>query len=237
MYNLQKNDLLKPKTRCNIKAIGDDDYYDFVVASVLESKFIVHALKKSCGHHWKANDKINVQIVSDLAVYEFSSVIISSINTNIPIYILEAPQHIKRIQRRQYVRYDYGLTLSFFPVDIKKDWKVIKPRIKVRTLNISGGGLCFTWSSPLPKNTLIALELPFDKSFFRKEIVIRALGEVKRCVEHNRKYIIGVEFREISERDRDKIIGFIFEQMRKDAKSKRLFSGNLPAFRSTFNLF
>lgn len=123
------------------------------------------------------------------------------------------------------MRYDYGLTLSFFPVDNKKNWKVINPRLKARTLNISGGGLCFTWSNPLSKDTLIALEFSFDKSFFRKEIVIRALGEVKRCVEHNKKYIISVEFKEINERAREKIISFIFEQMRKDAKSKRI-AGN-----------
>lgn len=230
MYNLQKSDLLKPKTRCNIKAVGDNNYYDFVVTNVLESKVIVRALKASCCPNWKVNDEIIVQIVSDLAVYEFSSVIVSSINTDIPIYLLEAPQHIKRIQRRQYVRYDYGLALSFFPVDNKKNWKVINPRLKARTLNISGGGLCFTWSSPLPKDTLIALELSFDKSYFRKDIVIRALGEVKRCVEHNRKYIISIEFKEIDERFREKIISFIFEQMRKDAKSKRLSARNLQAF-------
>ncbi|NLZ52815.1 MAG: PilZ domain-containing protein [Thermoanaerobacteraceae bacterium] len=160
MYNLQKSDLLKPKTRCNIKAVGDNNYYDFVVTNVLESKVIVRALKASCS----------------------------------------------------------------------PNWKVINPRLKARTLNISGGGLCFTWSSPLPKDTLIALELSFDKSYFRKDIVIRALGEVKRCVEHNRKYIISIEFKEIDERFREKIISFIFEQMRKDAKSKRLSARNLQAF-------
>lgn len=226
MYFLQKKDLLKPKTYCSIKAIDGGNYYDFIVTSILRDAFIVQALKKNDAPCWKSKDKIEVQILSDSAIYEFSSSVICSINTNSPIYVLESPQHIKRIQRRQYVRYNYGLTLSFSPVENKNQWKLICPRIKAKTLNISGGGLCLTWSRPLQEKTLVAItmSLPFDKSSPEEEILIQALGEVRRCVEYNGKYSIGVEFKEIDKRDREKIIGFIFEQMRKDAKSRRSFA-------------
>jgi len=229
LFQIQNKDLLIPKTCCKIKTTDGNDYYDFVVEGLLKDAFIVQAIKKGDIPCWKATDKINVQILTDSAIYEFSSAIICSINASTPTYVLEMPQQINRIQRKRYVRYDYSLTLSFSPIDSEAQWKSICPRLHAKTINISGGGLCFTWSNPIREKTLLAitLNLPYGRDAAANEIPIKALGEVKRCTLHNGIYSIGVQFKEIDERNREQIISFIFEQMGNNAKSRLRYTWNI----------
>lgn len=77
-------------------------------------------------------------------------------------------------------------------------------------IDLSGGGLKFSTAEKLENEELITLKLKYhDNEIFIKSKVVR------RNTNDNGDYTYGVEFIDISETDREKIIKLVFQIMRK----------------------
>lgn len=77
-------------------------------------------------------------------------------------------------------------------------------------IDLSGGGLKFRTADKIEKEELITLRLKYhDNEIFIKSKVVR------RNTNDNGDYTYGVEFIDISEMDREKIIQLVFQIMRK----------------------
>ena len=122
---------------------------------------------------------------------------------------------IVHLQRRLYFRFECVLDVKnrfFENMDEDKDMSEYKDAI---TKNISGGGLC-----------LLTNDEPKDGWYFDGIIDIgsdvRFIGKVVRVNKLRNKgkyrFEVGIEFVDISEQEREKVISFIFDSQRKMLK-------------------
>jgi len=137
--------------------------------------------------------------------YNFSSKVKGKGKDNIPLLLIEKPEEssITKIQRRDYLRVPMHLNLIIIlqnPVEI----------VNVKTIDLSGGGLSFSSSKPLPlqKGQTVngVIQLPHEKT---GSVDIRFFGVVKRVTPPDEKrpvQLIALHFEEIEERNRDQII-------------------------------
>lgn len=144
-----------------------------------------------------------------------------ALQQNVPTWTIEKPEEIEKIQRRSYVRMDARL-----PVSVKihvegenilliegKNYSAKELENKVWELNtkdISGSGAKIIAKMKIPEETNVSLtfQLPEIGAFYalarviRSELINPELG----------LYWIGVHFIGLTERERDKIVRFIFKK-------------------------
>lgn len=92
------------------------------------------------------------------------------------------------VERRKYPRLDESWEMSYRRLDISD----IEP-IETFTLNISGGGICFSADEKLEPDTLIALELR-SPHFPSPIIAMARVVWCKRRRLRGKKYDVGAEF-------------------------------------------
>lgn len=135
---------------------------------------------------------------------------------NIAILIIQAAGELEKIQRRSHFRLDH-IARALVWINGKNEKSDKKTAIKASTKNISGSGLCIVTEIEIPKNAEVDIE--FDLT---EDIVIAAKCIVVRKssfeVKSSRNYETGLHFTNLSQKDQDSIIRFIFEQQRVQLK-------------------
>lgn len=150
--------------------------------------------------------RLEVVFCDNLTAYAFSSVIIKRIAGSLPSFIIEFPSKIKKIQRRKYVRVPVVNPIKYQIIEKEG----LSDEKQGYTIDLSGGGILFKADEKIPEKTLLFITM----RLFDGEIQVPA--KVTRCVKQEDKnfYKISVEFQEISERVRDKIVGYVFRIQR-----------------------
>ncbi len=143
------------------------------------------------------------RVVLDGTVWLFTSTFLDKRFLPVAVWVVTPPADFARIQLRSFVRLETALTATVGVAGSSQ------PPLKAITKNISGGGAKLAVKEPLDPGARVelAVELPDTGS-------LQAFGEVVR-VEHDEKrdfYIVAVKFVEVSERERDKIIKYIFRR-------------------------
>jgi c-di-GMP-binding flagellar brake protein YcgR len=143
---------------------------------------------------------------------------------NMPAYVIANAREFQKIQRRQDVRIPISIeifhtsnkfVIKAYENNNKKD---ILKKAK-RYLNegimadISGGGARFTCYDNLPQGSVLLLSFKLGDNTFVVKAVI--LHEGIKVVANKTVYTYGVKFKDISEKDKEKIIKHIFLMMRK----------------------
>lgn len=158
-------------------------------------------------------------------VYMFiSKVLERTLDDNIPLYKLEIPSVFKKVQRRNFVRLPASIPIRY--KSYHRDMKVLIETNNLQkieehykgewdkgyTLDLSGGGARLNLYRPLKPRSIIYMILE------DKDLHVGVKGRVIRCTpfiyERQITYHIGIEFIDILERKRDKIIRFIFTKLR-----------------------
>lgn len=150
--------------------------------------------------------KVEVIFWDETSAYNFEAQIMQRIAVPVSLFVLQLPDTITRIQRRNYVRVPAFYALSFRLVtqnglsDLKKG----------NLLDMSGGGIRMQITEQIEDQALLyaRLELPTGE--------IQTPGRVCRVekLDEKHRYAISVEFYEISERDRDRIVRCVFDLQR-----------------------
>lgn len=153
---------------------------------------------------------LEVIFADDIAAYTFSTSIIKRIALPIPSFIIESPKKIIRIQRRQFVRVPIISQLKYQIIDkngVSNDKKGFM-------IDLSGGGLLLRSQENIPLQTIIVVKTQIgDKVMELPGIVIRTEKEIEKD-----DYMISIQFHEISEKIRDKIIAYVFDIQREMRK-------------------
>lgn len=138
--------------------------------------------------------------------YEFDSTVISRVvEKNLPMYIVYKPEKAHKIQRRNFVR----VSLTEYAIYKKTENEECEWHQGV-LLDLSGGGLKIKVKEEIKMNEQIIVNLYCDEETYAVK------GKTVRCdVTEDREYICGIEFCELDERKRDKIIEKVFTVMRK----------------------
>jgi c-di-GMP-binding flagellar brake protein YcgR len=154
----------------------------------------------------RAGTALEIYFHDESSAYSLRTVIQERTSIPLPLFILDFPDDIRKIQRRNFVRISDNLPLEYQLVSVNclSDFK------PGNLLNISGGGLCFRTKEKLEQDTrlYLLLKLPDGQ--------INTFARVLRvsAIENNIYYSVSVEFQNISENERDSIIRHIFNKQR-----------------------
>lgn len=150
-------------------------------------------------------------------LYEFRAKVLDrGVKHNISLLKLEAMTEISKIQRREFFRFDCAIPVSYRIVNSLKSGDADdKTFVKTYTRDISGGGLCIRLREKIDYEKLVECELALND--FNK---LTFIGKVVRVTKYDTvqgtyKYEIGVLFEKIEERDREKVISYIFQEQRR----------------------
>ncbi|HEX3033121.1 MAG TPA: PilZ domain-containing protein [Bacillota bacterium] len=163
-----------------------------------------------------AETGVKVIYVDQLAIYSFTSVIKSVYGSPQDKFTIAIPENIDRTQRRNFVRVDVSLQMTFFT---QNEDQISFETFNTKTRDLSGGGLRFDFDERLPLETTldVLIDLPATGCVpaYGKVSVV---GKVVRCLPigspARRKYSIGVEFVVVEKQDREAIIRYLFEHQR-----------------------
>lgn len=140
--------------------------------------------------------------------------IVTSRHSSDGIALLEIKivQKKERIQRRQYFRMDCSVPIVFY-VERPEGAEMIIEEVTGRTIDLSGGGLLALTEKPLQKGDELK-----GKLFLDEEANVDIIGKVIRCetkkINEELRYISSVSFLDLGYKEREMIIGYIFNQQR-----------------------
>lgn len=155
----------------------------------------------------RVGENIKIAFTYKEKSYAFFTAVVARKWQQVPLLVIEKPNQLIKIQRRDFVRLPVKLKVRFKTAD--KD----EPYREGITLDVSGGGTLFLTTAPVEAGQIIDLEifLPGRETFTCPGRVIRLLEKAKKEGDNNK---IALEFYEITEGKRDKIINFLFEKQR-----------------------
>lgn len=192
--------------------------YLSVIKNVTKTTLLVeNPLDRIQGLSVQAGQKFICTIQHPDALYKFETQVLEVAEQGtLSLLVLKRPSDLNRVQRRKYYRLQAALSLHYriLPTSLARRSVPFKT---LETNDISGGGLGFLSADALTRETLLDLmiELPVrDRGFnnVSKANMIVCVGKVvtKKSVGQQTAY--GVEFDFIEDKDRERLINFIFEE-------------------------
>lgn len=161
-------------------------------------------------------EKVEIIYYDNLVLYKFIGVVINrKIDNNVPQLILNFPDKVQRIQRRNYVRVDLIEYINYCKfIDNKRVedlyYEDEKNLFKAILLDISGGGMKLKIKEKITASDILLIQLPTNEG------VLRIKGRVVRVFkDDDGRNICGICFIEIDNKTRERIIRHVFDIMRK----------------------
>ncbi|TYQ13179.1 UNVERIFIED_CONTAM: c-di-GMP-binding flagellar brake protein YcgR [Acetivibrio alkalicellulosi] len=201
----------------------DDSKKDDVYASQLEWAesnnvlFVAAPIYQGKVYPISVETQVGICFVKDNNLYEFRGKVIDrSTKHNISVLKIETLSEIKKIQRREFFRFDCTIPINYRILSSsgEKDQQN-QSYIKTITRDLSGGGVCIKLMEKVEYGKLIECELflnDFNKVCFSGKVVRFTEYET---IKNTFKYEIGVLFEKIDEKSREKIISYIFMEQRR----------------------
>jgi len=150
--------------------------------------------------------KIKLKFWDESAAYSFKGKIMQRVAVPVPIFILELPDSIDKVQRRNFVRVPAVFPITFRMVTREG----LSDVHKAMMLNLSGGGMRFSTKERVENKSILYAHLTLPNGEVQTPVrVCRA-----EWMENTKRYRISVEFHDLSERERDKIIRCVFDIQR-----------------------
>lgn len=159
----------------------------------------------------RVNTPLYITYVGERAMYGFRSIIRQRFHDVLAGYIVEMPNRVDRIQRREYVRLEVQTNFRYRIFAEPGDPQPTpRPFEKSYIIDISGGGVRFFAEEVIAAGTILEMRLGIEG--IEREIVV---GKVVRCRERvEGGYEIGVSFEAVSPATQDQIISWIFDKQR-----------------------
>ncbi len=236
----------------NILSINDNVYLEVLEGPLANRSFITRVeditkdsvvigapydTEKRFYIYLRGGTKVRVSFPKKDAVYQFTSIVQDSRSGRLPLIVLSKPKELLRFQRREFVRLDDVIPVTYkvaISEDMNVKYKLIEkkdiPDIDLEELegdflngftkNISGNGMLLIVKKDVAKigNLLeISFRLPGKSKVFKViGEIVRFANEVK--VEYPDEVGVGVKFIKINERDRTEIVRYIFDKQREMIK-------------------
>lgn len=157
------------------------------------------------------DQKVRIVYYTKKGIYAFDAVILQRESGLIPLLTIQKISEVKKVQRREYFRYDCILPFEYKLItDPQRYEGLIK--------NISGGGICFITNHKFDGKSLIACFMNLEGDQFD------CVGEVLRIMPSDNasyRYEVNVKFSKITDVNREKIVKYIFEEQRRIQKKQK----------------
>lgn len=157
--------------------------------------------------------KVDVNFIANGGRYFFKTLVTRKIIKNIDLLELKKPEIMYKSELREFFRIDVLQKIrvcTMIEVETRnKQIKLVKDKFYDGIcINVSGGGLKFLCEEPIEMNAL----LDMDFSHFI-EALDSVSGRVVRCAPNDKKmYEIGVNYLDLKDSQRDKIIKYTFKR-------------------------
>jgi len=150
--------------------------------------------------------KVKLTFWDEAAAYSFDGKIMQRIAVPIPMFILELPDSVAKVQRRNFVRVP-----AFYPLAFRSVTKEgLSDLQKGMMIDLSGGGLRFLTKERIDSKALLYVIITLPKIELKTPVRVCRTEKM----EDGKRYKISVEFHDIAERERDHIIRCVFDIQR-----------------------
>lgn len=153
-------------------------------------------------------------------VFKFKIDVIGRKFEKIPLIVISKPYDIQKIQRREYVRINYTGIVNYYltpnyPTQNLRNYDILDFNVGY-ALDLSGGGMKIKIAEEVKNGDYVIAQLKIDDEDI---IALSRVVRVERDKEE--KYICGLSFLSIEGNEREKLIKYIFNEMRKTLKTNR----------------
>lgn len=189
----------------------DDGYYKSNIENV-DDKFIYISIPIKEGQYipLRKFEQVEVIYYQGNDIYKFYTTVVDRKVDVIPIIVLAFPKEVFKVQRRKFVRVPIVCTVEYSKLE-NKTQNVVRGIM----VDLSGGGMRIKLSNDqLSIGNLIKVYIPVGDDN------VEVKGEVVRVEKDdpNKMNICGINFLDLDDRNREKIIRFIFQVMRDQMK-------------------
>jgi len=149
---------------------------------------------------------ITARVAADNCAYLFKATFLSPSVTSIPVWEISLPTDIKKIQMREFVRFNIILDIKIELLDEPHKDKIIMALSK----DISAGGVQVVLKEPLPEHSKVKVTMPLGT-----QAVVEVQGKIVRVLlpeTANDRCCAGIMFTDIAEKMRNQIIKYIFSK-------------------------
>ncbi|MEW6523389.1 MAG: PilZ domain-containing protein [Bacillota bacterium] len=156
---------------------------------------------------------VEVVIVQSQCMVGFSGVATRRQAGRLPGFWIECGEELGRTQRRRFVRHALSVRVRYAVLDGGENGgeEEVEAHLSTtsKSVDISGGGVSIHTPGALPVGAELALELDLP------ERPLYVTGQVLRCWPRPEAgWICALKFQSIEERERDRLIGIIFQDQR-----------------------
>lgn len=158
-------------------------------------------------------ENVTCRFPGEGAAFEFKTQVTGHTKDQVPLIVLNLPEYCNRVQQRNFVRLPVLIPVKY-AVAPEKDKE---PQYQDgMTVDLSAGGMKLTVKDPFKPGVILVIN--FQLSIREETVTFNLKGKIQRLevkdLEKNyRVYQAGIEFIDISHRDQDKIVAFIFARM------------------------
>lgn len=160
-----------------------------------------------------SNEHIYGSAISKGCQYRFFTTYRDKAVDTIPVWIIDMPDKVERHQNREFVRVPVSIPLK---VRVMDEDGALGPLTKTTMVDISGGGLAFSWPKRVKVGTSAAVEinnLPGIGTLSLMCVVARCMA---REAEDSTTYLVGVRMLNLTRPIRNKLVKFIFDIQRQN---------------------
>jgi len=156
--------------------------------------------------------RMKVIVLGGDALHQFESEVLERKMDLLPVLVISRPKEMKRVQRRDFFRVKASLPVQFRELEditasSREEFK------KAVSKDISGGGVLLLVNKAIPLETILELRIELRENEFIESVgrvmIVREGGGLKKRLKE-----VGVEFIVIEDKDREKVVKFIFEKQR-----------------------
>ncbi|MEB3187166.1 MAG: PilZ domain-containing protein [bacterium] len=170
-------------------------------------------------------DEVDINVVRSDAVYSGTCPVVRRDEEAI---VLDMPdsEHVRRIQRRDFVRVPAGLPAALKVLEIP-DGMDGPSKLGALMLDVSGGGCALRTNESLPEGTLVALAVDFPES---GPLVVygRVQRVTRRLVRDQMVQVLGLQFIDLDETTRSAIVRYVFARQREASLARSRQGGGSP---------
>lgn len=155
--------------------------------------------------------EILVRFVYLASVYQFSSIYLRRDFQPLPVWIVGPAYDMKKIQRRSFFRLEVSLAATLRIFGDQESDDAAEVTLKLRTKDLSGGGIRVITKEKLREGALLAAELQLANDTLIK-IPQAKIVRIENSPTDTSINWVGIDFKEIDEHDRKKIVQFVFRK-------------------------
>ncbi len=216
---MNNKDLFKVNNRVEIER--EDGYYKSIIQDIKDDSLYI-SIPVSEGSYLPLheNEQITGLYFNGRDILKFTTIVTGRKIDKILMLKIKKPESYKKVQRRSFVRINVLLDTCCACMNKTKELKDITKGqfngnldvefFNATILDLSGGGAKLSSKRELFLGEIIIMSIPFDE-----ETITLKSKIVRKEKDDNNVTIYGVKFIEVDDRNREKIIRFIFMTMRK----------------------